>query len=368
MTETITLDYGVDIDEIPLPELDEYPAPHLLDENADEYLVLRSHDNVAVQLIAGATRLVNKLLKNTPRTADNPDGLLKAQRSLTPKVAGDLIYYLAQIELLDIESLLIGHRVNPYLVLLLDAGELLEPGAARLAHSLGGSVSPALMEQLRDVVAQIRTRASSPEWQTRVESILRRCRDNDASMREYVRAIYTHRASRNLVIRLDLGYTRDHAGVMSRPLSISEEQAKEDFDRFIRYVREHYPLTGWVRRLEYGIYSGLHFHVLIFLRGREVWGDSHIAQVLGEYWRWKVTEGQGRFYNCNRAFYRWRGIGLIDRSDHVKLGHLLEHAGRYLTKSDLWVEGDSAGKSFVRGQMPTEPIATGRPRSASEGG
>jgi hypothetical protein len=345
-----------DIDEISLPETDEYPPLWSINEHTDSYVASRVHDNEVVKIIAGATRLVHRILKQ------------RGDEQSSSRVTRDLAYYLIQFHAVDIDSLVMGHRVNPYLDLLLEARDYVSKGVPANAVSLSSdSLPPEVQAQITDVAARIRQRGAAPEWQKRVETILRKCRDNHKSLTEYLDAQFRDRRSRHLVIRIDLGYAKDHAALMSRPSTISEEQAKADLEKFIRHVRENYPLTGFARRLEYGVYSGIHFHLLILLDGHKRLQGGRIAHLLGEHWRELVTEGQGRYYNCNRATYRHRGIGLVHHSDRQLRHNLLEYAGRYLTKADFWVEGESTGKSFVRGQMPNEAKCMGRPRTRLEG-
>ncbi len=344
--------FRIDISEFPLPTADEYPTPSAINDKTDPYVIARIHDYQVLQLFAGATLLIESLLKDEGTMPTDEAGVL-----------GNLAFYLAHLEALDVESLLIGHLVNPFLDLLLEARDLVPRGAAASQMPLRGQQFPAeLIQQLREVITRVRERAASPEWQRRVETIARKCRDNHASMKNYLDALYERRGARHLVLRIDFGYTRDHASLMSRGCSISEECAKADLDKLMRHVRENYPLTGFARRMEYGVYSGLHFHVMILLDGHKARCDARIARLLGEYWRDVVTEGQGRYYNCNRVFYRCRGIGMINYSDEVKRHYLLEYAARYLTKADFWVQGDSGGKAFVRGQMPDELATLRKPR------
>ena len=341
-----------DIPGIPLPESDEYPDPSSLNENSDPYIVARSHDCEVVKLIAGATKLVYKILRREP------------YKSPTAASVRSLVRFLWQFQVIDIDTLLMGRRVNPYLDLLLKARDLIADGiSADAICPLTGSLAEGLRLQIDAVVARMRQRAASPEWQVRIETILRRCRDNHQSLTTYVESLYRCRSTKLLVLRIDFGYAADHATMMSRPFTISEEQAKADFEQLIRHVREHYDFLGYARRLEYGVFSGIHFHAMIFLNGHEAWHEGRIAHLLGEVWRDRITKGQGRSYNCNRQFYRHRGIGLVGYQDVQRRHYLLEYAGRYLTKAEFWVEGERSGKAFVRGLMPEEPSGVGRPRA-----
>lgn len=337
--------------DISLPDSREYPTITQLKASDDPYLVARVHEMEIIKCIAGATHLVADLIRHG------------RQQEAKPSELRDLAFYIANLQAVDIDTLVMGHRVNPYLDLLLEARDLIPGGIPMSAIPLGrDALPPDLTSLMRQITERMRERAADPAWQTRLENILRRCRDNHLSLRLYLDAQFLCH-SRHLVIRLDLGYTKDHPDVMSRPGTISEDQAKADFDRFIRLVRSKYAMTGFARRLEYGLYSGVHFHALILLDGHKHRCDLPISREMCELWRGPVTEGQGRYYNCNLARYHFPATGLVGHRDTSRRYNLLEHLGRYITKAEFWVEGQGGGRGFVRGQMPLLN-AMGRPRLA----
>ena len=91
--------------------------------------------------------------------------------------------------------------------------------------------------------------------------------------------------------------------------------------------------------------------------------------MIGEHWKNSVTEGRGRFYNCNANKQRYKnvGIGMIsyDQSDRIDV--LKNKVGAYLTKVDYWVRlSPSVGRSFSKGNGP-KLSATKRGRKRSDG-
>lgn len=122
---------------------------------------------------------------------------------------------------------------------------------------------------------------------------------------------------RLLVIRIDLEYRSDSKAGLDEALS--------DLERFFKNRRHNkifYRLRGYIVKVEFGIYTGYHFHVLMFFDGaeRKNNADVHIAEKLRDYWNKNITNGKGRAQNINRdkALYEENGclgIGLIRAND-----------------------------------------------------
>lgn len=154
--------------------------------------------------------------------------------------------------------------------------------------------------------------------------------------------------SKVVVERLDLvvgGETPETRGIAQ---SVSLKDARRSFAVFVRYLRETYPCLGYIYNLEYGVLTGYHFHVLIFLDGHLKWGDVAIAEQLGKHWRDTITEGRGRYWNCNARplSYQRFGVGMILRSDAIKRKYLVEDVLPYLTSKDFWMRISGVRKSF----------------------
>jgi hypothetical protein len=177
---------------------------------------------------------------------------------------------------------------------------------------------------------------------------------------EYVTRLFAARA-RLLVIRLDLDYRAKHA------LGVSIEEARADLRRCFVNLRasgqfdDH---VGYVWRLEDGEKTGYHFHVALFLDGSRVREDISHAQLLGDYWAKFITNGRGRYWNCNADMrpHRRSGIGMIHHSDMEKRAELTK-ALDYLIKADQEVLIRS-GRSMGHGQVEEKPmVGPGRPRN-----
>jgi hypothetical protein len=255
------------------------------------------------------------------------------------------------------------HGFNPYVAMLFSARRQV-PIATDYHEDwkrVGGDEAVRVAAQLNDFVSCMRSNAGEPAFKALLERF-RRSRDkNTRSVRRYIDAIFRHRGSRHLVIRLDLGYAMEGAWAAARPTSITLEQAKEDLTKFQRYLRDHLPVTGFVAKLEYGLMRGFHFHTLILLNGHLVHKDIVIGQRLGQQWL-AICEGRGRYWNCNAQEYVDRGIGMINYDDGEKRVVLLEKVVGYMTKTDFWLRFQPAGKTLFKGLMPQPRPKRGRPR------
>lgn len=135
--------------------------------------------------------------------------------------------------------------------------------------------------------------------------------------------------------------------------TVDLRQARTEFAKFIRCMRATYPQVGYLRELEYGLLSGYHFHVLIFIDGHLKRNDVRIAQELGEHWKNVITEGRGRYWNCNAwpQNYERHALGMTHRGDTLKREVLIDKVLDYLTRKRFWMRLDGIKKTFSKGQL-----------------
>jgi hypothetical protein len=172
------------------------------------------------------------------------------------------------------------------------------------------------------------------------------------------------RHNRLNVIRIDLGYRREH--------SPSLEQVKVDLARLLNNYRHNSnfdSILGWVWRLEWAPQTGYHLHLLFFLHGSKTLRDSFAARTLGAYWENNITDGRGRHHNCNleKSKYPRLGIGLISHLDGEKRGVLVHDVLSYLAKVDVLVRPrwPSGTRTFNTSQYPEPHPGTGRRRRSA---
>lgn len=342
-------------------DLDDPKKGHVRVRN-EEYWLLRE-----VRLVAQVVRTVTQSKEELFAVAYHRHN--RGVATVSAKRLGKLLMSLERTTRQTLEQHFPFHGFNPYMELLLKVREGAE-GLADLDDAWAqrsGSDAVALVGQLNAFVGALRARASGRPFRLLMERFRRRRDKNTRSVRRYIDAIFAHRGSRHLVIRLDLGYAMEDAWTAARPTSVTLQQAKADLAKFQRHLREHLPTTGFIAKLEYGLLRGYHFHALIFLNGHVMQEEVRIAWRLGEHWRYEICEGQGRYWNCNAQEYDVRGVGVINYYEGDKRVALVEKVASYLTKTDFWVQFQPGGKTLFKGLMPEPPPKRGRPREYEEG-
>lgn len=196
------------------------------------------------------------------------------------------------------------------------------------------------------------------------EKLIRKSRNNFKSGKRYINRLFK-RLARLLVIRIDLHYRSDYA----REVTLAKLNA--DLERMFNNTRGNSTvfggMVGRIVCLEYGELTGLHVHLILFFDGAKRQQDVAIAQLIGHYWVNNITEGKGRFYNCNLSKDKYRNscIGRIEHHDHAKRKTLLECLA-YLTKVEQYLvyqEFDGT-QTFRPGKLREEPEnKLGRPRT-----
>jgi hypothetical protein len=136
-------------------------------------------------------------------------------------------------------------------------------------------------------------------------------------------------------------------------------------------------LLGYVVKVEFGIYTGYHFHLLLFFDGsiRSNNSDVHLAEEIGEYWKNVITKGRGRFCNINRDKAKYEkngrlGIGTIHVSETSLIANL-KGIVRYFCKKEQFFKPKSElkFKTIRKGKALTlRAKKLGRPRSAKQSG
>ena len=236
---------------------------------------------------------------------------------------------------------------HPYTGLLLDGVQKfpeLEHMKPRLRF-VPDNLASAVFTVLEKLVQELRSEARTSKFRARLDASRRRVQKNSASARRrFNRALSRH--SKVLAIRLDLVSGQEIADVRGITGSVGIEQARAEFAKFQRFTRETYPLIAMFGCLEYGLLTGIHFHVAILLNGHLKQRDIWIARQLGEHWKSVITEGRGRYYNCNAVRFPERAVGMIRRSDYAKRRAFVKHVIGYLTKPDFWVRFTGAKKTF----------------------
>lgn len=318
----------------------------------DHHLLLTEETTAAknVQIIANAVREVslnNNELFNLKRR-DNGLHRIAANRE------GMKILRAVTCHLPAIEELIPDNVFNPFVELLRKESKLkpeLRDIPVTLCALVGHDAEVA-HQLLSDLVSNLRSSAHSEEFQRELDNRRRQMQKNHRTGIRYIDKVFVKR-SKVLIVRLDLvvgGESPESRGITH---TVDLKQACTEFAKLIRHMRATYPYVGYLRELEYGLLTGYHFHVLIFIDGRLKRNDVRIAQELGEHWKNVITEGRGRYWNCNARpqDYERHALGMTHRSDTLKRKVLIDKVLDYLTRKRFWMRLEGVKKTFGKGQI-----------------
>ncbi|MGM0826038.1 MAG: hypothetical protein ACQEUY_15120, partial [Pseudomonadota bacterium] len=150
------------------------------------------------------------------------------------------------------------------------------------------------------------------------------------------------------VLRLDLSYRKGKYVDLDDFLGALKE-VKEHWNVFHKDLVSRALFSGYIgciAKLEYGILSGFHFHLLVFCDGSKHREDITLAKMLGDHWVDNVVpDNEGRYYNCNRNKndYRYLGIGTLNYYDQVKYSYLMSLVIEYMVKTDHIMANEAPG-------------------------
>lgn len=126
---------------------------------------------------------------------------------------------------------------------------------------------------------------------------------------------------------------------------VAFEEVQRDRQRLFANMKgkpslfEH--LLGYVWRIECSPKAGYHLHVALFFNGAKVEHHEWLAQQIGQYWEECITQGRGRFHNCNRDWDKKSphyGLGVINHYDQDKRANLRDKVLSYLCKGRQYVQ------------------------------
>lgn len=167
------------------------------------------------------------------------------------------------------------------------------------------------------------------------------------------------------VIRLDFGYTKEHAK------EASLEEINQDLKHLLNNRRTKPSIfknmVGYIAKREHTAKKGPHIHTVFIYDGQKVGKDAFKGDQIGEYWKNEITDGKGIYHNCNRekAKYAECALGMIDHTDEAKRTVLKEKAIAYLCKEEQNIDPIKQSgneRTFTRGISPRKKSNAGRPR------
>lgn len=273
------------------------------------------------------------------------------------------------------------HRLHPYVDLFLQCA-----AKERLFdyRYLGKALTPAEKKEYATarlrMLASLRAGAQEPAFRKVVKPHQDKVRRNLKCIRNYTDAQF-RRHSRLLVIRVDCmfvdGFAQAHEWIQARTYRETLiKYLNKDLPKVIQSKKDRdakekpKPIAGYIIGTEYGIETGWHFHVTLFLNGDDHENGVGIASLIGRTWARDITGGDGRYYNSNLAAREGRygdkvGIGMVRRRDFDKRAILHEEVTCYGAKGCYYAEAQTGTKDRLlnKGAWPKEkdPKRGGRP-------
>ena len=272
------------------------------------------------------------------------------------------------------------HRLHPYVELFIQCAD-----KERLFdyRALGQALTQAEQREYaaarQRMLTALRAGAREPAFRKKVKPHQDKVRRNLTCIRRYTDAQFRH--SRVLVIRVDCmfvdGFSPAHNWTQAqRYREALIKYLNRDLPKVIQPQKERdakmkpKPIAGYIIGTEYGIETGWHFHVTLFLNGNDFANDVGIASRVCLTWKDEITSGNGRYYNCNHAATVGRygdkvGVGMVHRHDTVKREVLNDVVTCYGGKGCYYAEAQTGTKDRLlnKGGWPTakDPTKGGRP-------
>lgn len=232
---------------------------------------------------------------------------------------------------------------------------------------LRAPIVPDEIVEINRWVGELRAELKASSFREEVEKQRRTANKNAEGMRQFIGAMFRHRA-KILVVRVDLGYKHDPDDRSATWVPPSDELVKKQLQRMFRYIRRNVPgKPRIVWKLEWGAKKGHHVHLMVLCRGDEVREGATWGRVIGEQWL-KITKDAGSYWNChsNEALFESlgrRGIGLITYADEQRRKNLMAVA-MYMVKADVYARfvSPSIARTFGKSKWPDNNEKRGRPR------
>lgn len=355
----------------PLPEHSFETSTHTPSTTVEPFEILQK--DIAAESLAELKRLAELLIRDRQTAFLYPSGPRTDLLRTTPQldaIPDQLGRYLLnrqplpflRFDVCDIRKYFPCYRSCPYLACAVDALAYAQERAsewrALFSSELRGAALNRAVSRLatQALVMEIRRLSKLEDCHEFLKRLTKVQRQRYRSVERYFSTIF-RKHSRIVAVRVDLAYNRLIDGIAVAPPDYA--QVVEHRNSLIGLLQSRFgkSMLGYVLKLEHGLRTGLHYHLLLMMDGRLITNDAIIALMVGRIWELEVTAGRGRQYNCNAARLAnpdiYRGIGCIHRDDAVRRGELLK-ATNYLCKFDgLIAHHVEAGtRTFFRGEVP----------------
>lgn len=273
------------------------------------------------------------------------------------------------------------HRFHPYVDIFMRCAEqegLFDWIASQGGNSMSDHADCAAAR--RRMLTSLRQAAREPAVRKRVRTHRNKVSRNLKSIKLYTDALFDA-YSRLLVIRVDCEFVKGFDAAQDWTLArgyraslikyLSQELLRQIQTKKSMAAKDKpEPIAGYIIGTEYGIETGWHFHVTLFLDGESHQNDVGIAARIGTEWCDRIAGGQGRYYNCNKAaregVYEAHkvGVGMVHREDRMMRAALDAEVAKYPGKGCYYAQAQVGpnDKLLSKGAWPErEEGKGGRP-------
>ncbi|MFC7091159.1 hypothetical protein ACFQH5_16565 [Halomonas salifodinae] len=218
------------------------------------------------------------------------------------------------------------------------------------------------------IIDDLRREVGRPAIKTFAKRVDRSAKERGRKAVAIIDKCFEHR-SRLLVLRVDLGYRKGRF-IDSHDFSKDLEEVKQHWAALSSDLKKGLVVPNVMEvfgKVEYGVLSGFHFHMVIIMKGAEHQEDINYAKMVGQYWCQEMVGEEGRYFNCNRIKHRYKrlGVGEINYYEKEKIAALKEVVIGYVVKSDYYMSALSPSKKTFFQLSCTKPKLggkRGRPR------
>ena len=184
---------------------------------------------------------------------------------------------------------------------------------------------------------------TSPSTMGEIDSIRRGHQRSCKALVKRLTLLRQHYA-KLMIVRVDLTYGEVYVQDMA-----PEDRIEQDWEELKAFLNTKFASSflGYAAKMEFRPKKGVHLHVLLAFNGRVVRQDVTIARLVGEHWKYVITQGAGGYFNCNTPKYKNRfahcGVGVFSGLDEACVAGF-QAVAHYVTKHDFLVGLIMAGR------------------------
>lgn len=334
-------------------------------------ITINSEETDSARLVPSLERVATALMKSDKPLFSTKTNSFNKKKFIHATGLGRILLTYTTPVLHRIRTHLLGHVFTPHVATFIEhaIASNFDQEWNNL-EQLPSTTVDAAVEKLNTFVDTVRSELQTVQHRIAVHNFKRASTENYVALMTYFDALFL-KYSKLLIIRIDLSYRSRPERVTSRlmvdafdPLT---EEVRKHRDTFFKQVRHQFKgeAVGYTWKLEYGLFKGFHYHVILFLNSENHSRSELIATQLGEYWCNTTTHNLGLYFDFNKQSLRSNlALDLIDINNKGEWKKL-DDIALYLTAGDRYLKlklPDNC-RTFGKGNIPKPAnITLGRPR------